>query len=177
MSLSGLIGRLMKRLLMNPRLKKLTWEQITVGVFMSIAQFGQTVENVSEAGAAIPGARGMSIAGMAAHLAAANRAVIAQLNALRAGGAAGLSQVDLYPDTGERTFAQVKEDLLASQKELGKAVETPITSAATAVHPFYGSLTAREWLASVAAHYEYHLAQAERIMRTEAFRKMQGAGW
>src|SRR5579872_5440563 len=160
----AVVGRLMKRFLLSPRVKRLTWEQITVGTYTEASRFSEMIDGVSEEAANVVHG-GTSLRDIAVQLIGSNRFTAAQLQALRTGKPMDRDQNAFSFDAGSRSFAEVCKEHRASLHALGAVVAQPIDSATVAVHGLFGPLDAREWLATVAFNYEYNTRVAERIMR------------
>jgi len=170
------IGRMMKCFLLSPRVRRLNWAQITVGAYTVASRFGEMIDGVGEAAARVA-VGGSSLRDIVARLIAANRLTAAQLQALRAGRPLDRDASAFSFDSGGLTFAEMRKEHLASLQALGAVAAQPIDSTAVAAHELFGSLDAREWLATVAYNYEYYTRITERIMRSEVYRKAQGANW
>lgn len=172
-----MIGRLFKVLYLRPRVKRMTWEQVAAGTWKIGTRFIEQVSGVNEEAAAVTGPSGKSVRDMVAHLTVGMEITTDYLEALRAGRSPNDPLPELWPNTEARAFAQTLADHRAALNRLMKTAERPVTSEATAHHDFFGPMSARELLAVVAFHYEYHTRQVDRLMRSEAFRKAQGAQW
>jgi hypothetical protein len=172
-----MVGRVMKRVLLQPRVKRATWEQLCSAAAVQKERFEAMLSQVTEQGAAVTLAGMHPIRDIVAHLAEENRRTAAVLESLRAGKSASVPAPSPYAGALARTIPEVSADYNQSWRQLAQAAAQPITSALTSPHSFFGPLNAAEWLALVGYNLEFHARQIERIMRSEAYRKVQGAPW
>jgi hypothetical protein len=177
LALSQMVGRVMKKFLLTPRVRKLNWEQLRNGALVSATRFDEMVAGAPESAADISTAGHQSLKDMVAHLAAANRSIAAKLEALRAGQSSAIEAGDLFPGAGAWSLAEARADHAKSLRRIAEATIHPIQSPTVSEHEFFGPLTATEWLALVAFHHEYHARQANRVMRSPEYKEAQGAKW
>ena len=174
MTPSQFVGRILKRIILRPRVKKLNWQQLCSGAVAVREQFEARIEGETEDSAAISSG-GMTIKEMLAHLAVANRAIADRLDSLRAGNPGSPNVPDLYPGAEGKDLKELKAEFDRSWKRLGEAAATPITSLETQKHDFFGPMDAREWVALIAYHHQYHARQVDRIQRTDEWRRVRGS--
>lgn len=172
-----MIGRIMKRLMLQPRVKRATWPQLCSAAAVSKERFEAMLSTVSEQGAAAEIHGLPPIRDIVAHLSEENRRTSAVLDALRAGRSVAIPPPSEYAGALARTLPEVGADYNESWQRLALAAAQPITNGITSRHEFFGDLTAAEWLALVGYNLEFHARQIERIMRSAEYRKVQGAGW
>src|ERR1051326_7158306 len=96
MTPSQLVGRLLKRVILRPRVKKLNWQQLCSGAVAVREQFEARMEGETEESASIS-AGGMTIKEILAHLATSNRSIADRLDALRSGSTGSATVPDLFP--------------------------------------------------------------------------------
>lgn len=170
--MSRIVGSMMRRLLLRPRVKRATWEQLCGAAMALHERFTAMIEGVSEAGAAVEGDDGLSIRSIFAHLSTENRRVAVVLTAIREGRSAGATGSVIVKSLEEARAAYAD-----SWTRLGMAAAQPITEVSTIDHDMFGPLTGAEWLATVGYQHELHARRIERIMASEDYRKAQGARW
>jgi hypothetical protein len=170
--MSGVVGAMMRQLLLRPRVKRSTWPQLCAAAMALHERFTAMIQGVSEAGAAVEGDDGLSIRSIFAHLATENRRVAGVLESIRGGGGPEPVQPVIA-----RTLAEARAAYADSWTRLGMTAAQPIDSGATVPHEMFGPLTAVEWLATVGYKHELHARRIERIMASEEYRRAQGAAW
>jgi hypothetical protein len=173
-SASRIVGWLLKRMVLRPRVKKLTWSQLCAGAAASHERFEQLIAGETEESAAVRVGGEMSIKEMLAHLAAENRGVASQLAALRQGRPGEGILLDAFEP---QSLEQARAEFTDSWRALTQAAAHPIPEGTTADHAFFGPLTAREWLALVTYNHELHARKIDQIRQSEPYRKAQGARW
>jgi hypothetical protein len=172
-----MVGRLMKRFLLQPRVKRATWPQLCSSAAVLKERFEAMLSTVSEQGAAVTVPGIPAIRDIVAHMAEENRRTAAVLEALRAGRAVAIPPPNEYAGALARTIPEVSADYDESWRRLAQAAAQPISHTLTSPHELFGPLNAAEWLALVGYNLEFHGRQIERIMKSEAYRRAQGAGW
>jgi hypothetical protein len=170
--MSGLVGTMMRQMLLRPRVKRATWPQLCAAAMALHERFEAMIRDVTEAGAAVVGTEGFSIRSIFAHLATENRRVAAVLDLIRGG-----TRMASVTPVVARSLEEAKAAYADSWRLLGMAAAQPIVSGATVAHDLFGPLTAAEWLATVGYQHELHARHIERIMASEEYRKAQGASW
>lgn len=175
--MASIVGRILKAVVLRPRVRRLTWPQLVAGAAACRERFDALTAGETEETAAVVVDSEMSVADTLAHLAAANRSIAKRLDALRIGTAADSEPPDLFPGAGVRTLAEVRADYAESWNRLAEAAARPIEGPEALPHDFFGPMTAREWVALVAYHHEYHGRKLDRVKRSGAYRKAQGARW
>jgi hypothetical protein len=163
--------------MLQPRVKRATWPQLCSAAAFSKERFESMLSTVTEQGAAVELPGIPPIRDIVAHLSEENRRTSAVLEALRAGRSASIPPPSPYSGALARTLPEVGADYNESWQRLAQAAAQPISHTLTAPHEFFGPLNAAEWLALVGYNLEFHARQIERIMRSEAYRKAQGAQW
>jgi uncharacterized damage-inducible protein DinB len=169
----SVVGGLLKRIILRPKVKKLNWQQLCSGAVALREQFEARIEGETEESASIS-AGGMTVKEILAHLSVANSGIADRLDTLREGNAGSPSVPDLFPGAEGRSLPELKTEFDRSWKRLGEAAATPITNLQTQDHDFFGPMDAREWVALIAYHHQYHARQVDRIQRTDAWRQARG---
>jgi hypothetical protein len=172
-----MVGRIMKRLLLQPRVKRATWAQLCSAAAAQKERFEAMLSTVTEAGAqvALPG--GKPIRDIVADMAAENRRTAAVLVRLRAGSTGEMPGPPDDLGALARNVSEVASDYNQSWELLARAAAHPIQGSQTAEHEYFGPLNAAEWLALVGYNLEFHARRIERTMRSETYRQAQGATW
>lgn len=175
--MNSLIGRSLKVVILRPRLKRMTWPQLVAGAAACKESFEALIAGETEETATVAAAGEMSIADTLAHLALANRSITRRLDALRSGISLDPETPDLWPGSHGRPLAELRAECEESWKGFAESAAQPIVSGKVEPHTFFGPMNAREWVALMAFHHEYHSRKVNRIKRSGAYRKAQGAGW
>ena len=173
----SLLGRIVKRVMISPRVRKLTWEQLCSGAAASRERFEALIADETEQSASV-GARGaMSVKDTLVHLAVANRAIADRIEALRAGRGVDGPIPDLFPGSAGKSLEQARNEFTESWRRLADSASRRVTSAAVTAHPFFGPMSAAEWVALIAVHHEYHIRRVDRVKQSEEYRRVRGAAW
>src|ERR1044071_5838756 len=117
---SQMVGRLLKRIILRPRVKKLNWQQLCSGAVAVREQFEARIEGETEESASIS-AGGGTIKEVLAHLAVGNRSIADRLDALRSGMAGSTAPPDLFPGAEGRTLTELRAGFDQSWKRIGEA--------------------------------------------------------
>lgn len=136
--------------------------------------FLKSLDGVTSARAAfVPGEGQWCIDEVLRHLAHTNNRVAGLIEALASGYVPGGSPVMGFVPRDDRSYEEVKADLLASFDMLRGvfgAVTDPGANLETRYsHPFFGDLNAREWFVFNFVHASVHIQQIERIKSSPAF--------
>lgn len=172
-----MVGRILKRFMLQPRVKRATWPQLCSAAVALKERFEAMLSTVSEQGAAIELPGYQPIRDIVAHLAEENRRTATVLETLSSGRSEPVPAPSPYAGALARTVPEVAADYNESWQRLAQSAAQPISSSQTIAHEFFGPLNAAEWLALVGYNLEFHARQIERIMRSEEYRKAQGAQW
>ena len=169
-----MVGRILKRVVLRPRVRRMSWSQLWAGALKVKESFDARVGGESEESSAIS-AGGMTIKEILAHLAAGNRSIANRLDALRSGDRLTSVTPDLFPGAEGRSLDDLRGEFESSWQRLGEAVAGPIVGNRTEPHDFFGPMTAPEWVALIAYHHEYHARQIDRIQATPEYRQARGS--
>ena len=173
----SIIGRMVKRFIVAPRVRKLTWEQLCAAGAVSRERFEAQIADETEESASVSARGAMSVKDTLAHLTVANRGIAARLEGLRTGQSMDSRSPDLFPGANGKMLDQVKSEHGESWRQLAEKAASPIDSSATAPHQFFGPMTASEWVAAIAVHYEYHSRRIDRVKQSEEYRQSLKATW
>jgi hypothetical protein len=121
----------------------------------------------------IPGEGQWCIDDVARHLAHANNRVAGLIEALTNGNIPGGEPALGVVPRDDRSFEQVKADLLSSfdmlQDDFSNITDAEANLDVKYRHPFFGDLNAREWFVFTFVHASVHIQQIERIKSTPGF--------
>ena len=173
----SLVGRLVKRFVVEPRVRRLTWEQLCSGATASRERFEAMIADETEESASIAARGAMSVKDTLIHLAAANRGIAERLESLRSGRAMDGEIPGLFPGSEGKTLEQTRKEFAYSWKILADSAARKITSDRKTQHPFFGPMSAAEWVALIAVHHEYHIRRVDRVKQSEEYRRARGATW
>ena len=173
----SLIGRIVKRVMIAPRVKRLTWEQLCSGAAATRERFEALIADETEESASVAARGAMSVKDTLVHLAVANRAIAGRLDALRTGRKVDGDTPDLFPGAEGKSLEEVRCDFSESWRVLADSASRKVTSSELTPHPFFGPMSAAEWVALVAVHHEYHIRRVDRVKQSEEYRSVRGAGW
>ena len=173
----SLVGRLVKRVMVAPRVKKLTWEQLCSGAAATKERFEALIADETEESAAVAARGAMSVKDTLIHLAVANRAIAERIDSLRAGRQLDGRTPDLFPGSEGKSLQDARGEFEDSWRRLAESASRKVTSAALTPHPFFGPMSAAEWVALIAVHHEYHIRRVDRVKQSEEYRRIRGAGW
>ncbi len=169
-----MVGRVLKRIVLRPRVRRMAWDQLWAGALAVKESFDARISGETEESANIS-AGGMTIKEILAHLARGNVSIAARLTALRQGAPMGTAVPELFPGDQGKALQQLRLEFEESWRVLAAAVGRPIAGERSEPHDFFGPMTAPEWVALIAYHHEYHARQVDRIQATEAYRQARGA--
>lgn len=172
-----IVGRIFKALLLRPRVRKMTWHQLLSGAGAEREKLLAILRAETEATASVHTGGEMSIRETLAHMAEANLSIAGRLDSLRAGQIGDSSTPDLFPGAEGLTLEDVKSRYEESWKRLAGSAAQPIDSPQTIPHEFFGPINAKEWVALIAFHHEYHLRKIDRIKRSREYMEAQGLKW
>ncbi len=173
----SLLGRIVKRVMIAPRVKKLTWEQLCSGAAATRERFEALIADETEESASVAARGAMSVKDTLVHLAVANRAIAGRLDALRTGRTLNGEIPDLFPGSDGRSLEDVRGEFSESWRVLENSASRKVTSSDMTPHPFFGPMSAAEWVALIAVHHEYHIRRVDRVKQSEEYRRVRGAGW
>jgi uncharacterized damage-inducible protein DinB len=171
------IGRVVKRVLIAPRVRKLTWEQLCSAAAASRERFEALIADETEESASVSARGAMSVKNTLAHLATANRAIADRLEALRAGKQMEGKPPDLFPPSEGKSLGDLRKEFAESWRILADSAARKVTNRALTSHHFFGPMSAAEWVALIAVHHEYHIRRVDRVKQSEEYRKVRGARW
>jgi hypothetical protein len=121
----------------------------------------------------VPGKGQWSIDEVARHLAHANNRVAGLIEALVSGYVPGGSPEMGFVPRDDRSFDQVRSDLLSSfdmlRDELAAISDPDANLSVKYKHPFFDELNAREWFVFNLVHASAHIQQIERIKSAHGF--------
>ena len=173
----SLVGRLVKRVLIAPRVRRLSWEQLCSGAAASRERFEALIGDDTEESASVSARGAMSVKDTLAHLAVANRAIAERLEALRAGRQMEGNPPNLFPGSDGKTLTELRSDFAESWRILAESAARRITNGVQTPHHFFGPMSAAEWVALIAVHHEYHIRRVDRVKQSEEYRLPRGAKW
>src|SRR5437016_13269860 len=116
----SVIGQLVKRFIVAPRVRKLTWEQLCAAAAVSRERFEEQIADETEESASVSARGAMSVKDTLAHLTVANRGIAARLEGLRVGRTMGSRSPDLFPGASGKTLDQVKSEHGESWRQLAE---------------------------------------------------------
>ena len=173
----ALVGRIVKRVLIAPRVRKLSWEQLCSGAAASRERFEALIADETEESASVAAGSAMSVKDTLAHLAVANRAIADRLEALRAGRQMDANPPDLFPGSEGKSLGELRKEFAESWRILADSAARKVTNADQSPHHFFGPMSAAEWIALIAVHHEYHIRRVDRVKQSGEYRRVRGASW
>src|SRR2546430_4886201 len=93
----SIIGRMVKRFIVAPRVRKLTWEQLCAAAAVSRERFEAQIGDETEESASVSARGAMSVKDTLAHLTIGNRGIAARLEGLRTGQSMDSRSPYLFP--------------------------------------------------------------------------------
>src|SRR5687767_14096047 len=114
----SLIGRIVKRVLIAPRVRSLTWEQLCSGAAATRERFEALIADETEESASVAARGAMSVKDTLVHLAVANRAIAERIDALRAGRQMEGRTPDLFPGSEGKSLEDARGEFADSWRRL-----------------------------------------------------------
>src|SRR5438105_1239406 len=108
-TMASLTGRILTRLILRPRVRKLSWDQLVKGAVVSAERFDESIARVKEEASTVSAGGYMSIRDTLAHLTAGNEMIAARLDAFRAGDPRPAGEVNMYAAAQGGSLAQLRE--------------------------------------------------------------------
>jgi hypothetical protein len=162
---------MLRAMILRPRVKKLSWDQLRAGTMTAAARFDEMIGGVTEETAGVRAAGEKSVREIVAEVVNDTAKIAGRLEALSGRPPAH------PPETSAETLVAARVAFRHALARLDQVTAKPITAGAQAEHEFFGKLNASEWLSLVAYQIELHIRALERLMRSEEFRRAQGAKW
>jgi hypothetical protein len=162
---------MLRSMILRPRVKKLSWDQLRAGTLTAASRFDEMIAAVTEESANVQAAGEKSVREIVGEVAADTAKIAARLEAL-----SGRPSTRVQEQSVD-TLVSARLAFRQALAQLDRATAQPITSKAQGDHEFFGALNASEWLSLVAYQIELRTRALERLMRSEEYRRAQGAKW
>jgi hypothetical protein len=163
------IGRTLYWMVVRPMARGKDWETLRAEVREAAETFDALFENVSDTAASVSVQGYMCLRNQLAHVTTANREIAKQLRTIRAGQSVIRPQLELFPEAGEKTLAELRQAHLESVAAVYEASAEPLPDSPPGEHPLFYALRARDWLALLPKHYDYHARQIGILRNSSAF--------
>jgi hypothetical protein len=154
---------------LKPKAKSRSWAALQKDALSAKRRFDALLEKLSDAQLTrrLRNAELASLGDIVAHLAVANQAITQMLTAIGAGKTVKPSGDTsfLFKGVAGRSMEEVRASYEAAWQALQAVCQTEglESSVTTAPHFLFGELNAKEWLALVAFHYDYHIRQVKSL--------------